>query len=117
MLQFNLKRMARLRGITNLGRALSRMGFKNYTAERYVKGEQRLINPAHLEKFCLLFNCTPNDLFDWQPDELNDESQFELSKLLPDKEVDIIGLTQNIPKEKFPALKEVIEQFKGEAEK
>jgi|YelNatPaOPRAMG01_1025707.scaffolds.fasta_scaffold03198_11 DNA-binding Xre family transcriptional regulator len=79
MLKYNLDRIFLLRGIENPSVFLMKHGFKDFTAYRFVKKTFTSISPKHLEKLCLIFNCTPNDLMEWIPDST--QTQFETTAL------------------------------------
>lgn len=66
MLYFNIKRLLELRGIDKPYAFLIKNGFVSQTASNIINNQIARITPAQMEKLCLLFNCTPNDLFDWR---------------------------------------------------
>jgi putative transcriptional regulator len=44
-------------------------GIRPNTISGYYNDTFKLIDRKHVEKFCQVFNCTPNDLFEYIPDE------------------------------------------------
>ena len=68
MLTFEIKRILKTRGIDEPYRWLVKNGFVPQTVNSWLKYELGYIKPDHLERLCLLLNCTPNDLFDWRED-------------------------------------------------
>ncbi len=67
MLFLNLQRIAEIKKIPNLQKFLIKNGFSPNVAHRISNRSDSNIKFAYLEKVCLLFNCTPNDLFEWEP--------------------------------------------------
>lgn len=68
MLRFNVMRVMNLRGIHQPWVFLVRNGFIRSTANNFFNGNVHEIKVAHIEKLCLLLNCAPSDLFEWQTD-------------------------------------------------
>jgi len=68
MLVFDIKRVLAMRGIDEPYRWLVRNGFVPQTATTWTKYRIGYVKPEHIEKLCLLLNCTPNDLFQWRED-------------------------------------------------
>ncbi len=66
MLFLNLQRMAELKKIPNLQKFLLKNGFSPNVAHRINNRSYSHIKFENLEKLCLLFDCTPNDLFEWE---------------------------------------------------
>src|SRR5437763_5442144 len=67
MLSFNLKRIFALRGMSDPYTQLVKLGIARPTAWNLVGNQVSSINHKHLEKICEFLNCTPNDIYDWQP--------------------------------------------------
>lgn len=95
MLELNLKRIFKARGIDMPYKFLVKNGFVPFTAHKYKNGKVEHIRLDHIEKLCILLNCTPNELFEWTPDDLLDdrkdnplqkirkrEKKLEISKIL-----------------------------------
>ncbi|UAY52601.1 helix-turn-helix domain-containing protein [Ferruginibacter albus] len=68
MLYLNIQRVAALRNITNLRGYLIQNGFSSNIAHRIAHNADSNIKFHYLEKLCILFHCTPNDLLQWKPD-------------------------------------------------
>ena len=68
MLYFDIKRILKTRGIDEPYRWLVKNGFVPQTVHSWLNYQLGYIKPDHLERLCLLLNCTPNDLFDWRED-------------------------------------------------
>lgn len=95
MLNLNLNRILKARGIDTPYKFLVRNGFVPFTAHKYKNGKVEHMRLDHIEKLCILLNCTPNDIFEWVPDDLLDdrpdhplqkirkrEKKLEINKLL-----------------------------------
>ncbi len=66
MLYFNFARVFRLQGINKPFSHLVSKGYSEAYATRMTNNKVMEINCDRLEKFCLEFNCTPNDIFDFR---------------------------------------------------
>lgn len=67
MLKFDAVRIFALRGISNPYRFLIENGFTETTAIRISHNRITSLNLKFVEKLCVLFKCTPNDLLVWVP--------------------------------------------------
>ena len=68
MLLLNIVSLARLRGITRPHKSMVQAGISSKIATEYIKGNKTTIVMQHIEVLCKIFNCTPNELFSWQPE-------------------------------------------------
>ncbi len=118
MLKYNLNRMLSQRGIssTPVGFFI-RNGFKKTSASRWARGDFKEISMGNLEKLCLLFRCTPNDLMEWTPPKntIADETQ-PLTKLLTGSvlEFNLQNLSGDIPYDKLSTFAQKIIEVKKE---
>lgn len=84
MLIYNFKRVFKARGIENPPAFLVNHGFSRNVASRIANNKTNKILLRHLEKVCLLLNCTPNDILEWKPDNKSkdhaDTALFVLKK-------------------------------------
>jgi DNA-binding Xre family transcriptional regulator len=71
MLYLNIKRVSILRNVPSVLQYLIKNGFSTAIANRIAKNADSNIKFKYLEKLCILFHCTPNDLIQWQPDADN----------------------------------------------
>ncbi len=69
MLQYNLKRLFQLKGISRPVVFLVNAGFTRGIATRLANNTTLNVSPSHIEKLCIAFKCTPNDLMEWTPDK------------------------------------------------
>ena len=68
MLTFSPKNIFLLRGIEKTTRFLVNLGMDYSTASRFLKSESQFVKIKDIEKLCIALNCSPNDLFEWKPD-------------------------------------------------
>jgi DNA-binding Xre family transcriptional regulator len=73
MLLLNLKRIFKARGIDQPYKFLVKSGFVPFTAHKYKNSKVEQIRLDHIEQLCILLNCTPNDIFEWMPNDLLDD--------------------------------------------
>lgn len=113
MLMFNLKRALNLKGIKYPIPFFLKQGFTRSVASSLARFPYTL--PAkHLEKLCLTFNCTPNDLFDWKPDAQHDKPDYALYELKRAEESkSFTALTENM---KMKDLMNVLDEVKKKKE-
>ena len=57
-----------MRGIKNPYTLLVKAGISSHSASDLLKSNVRGMRLDHLEKVCILLNCTPNDLLVWKKD-------------------------------------------------
>lgn len=76
MLVLNLKPILAARGIERPYSFLVKAGFTRNTAYNLLHSNTWIFRLAHIEKLCLLLNCTPNELLLWRKNnnELVDEN-------------------------------------------
>lgn len=58
-----------MRGIQRTTGFLVNLGMDYSTASRFLKSKSQFVKIKDIEKLCIALNCTPNDLFQWTPDE------------------------------------------------
>lgn len=116
MLYFNIKRLLDLRGIDKPYAFLVKNGFVSQTATNLVNNRVGHIKPAQMEKLCLLLHCTPNDLFDWQPDKNSRiADNHPLKSLVKEKNAPPISeIVKDVPVEKLAQLEALINSLKSE---
>lgn len=69
MLTLNIIPILKARGIEKPYSYLVQSGFTPYTATTIVNKDKKAIRLNHIEKLCVLLNCTPNDILQWTPDK------------------------------------------------
>src|SRR4051812_26191836 len=68
MMKLLIKDLCQLRNIAQPLPTLAKAGISRTVAHDYLTGKRSFIMLKHVEILCRLFNCTPNDLFVWEPD-------------------------------------------------
>ncbi len=114
MLTINAGRVFKLRGLSGYLIRMVRAKISRRTAHGFLDGTATNIRLKHLEKLCLILNCTPNDLFDWKPDEeTNPSESHALYSLQKNKEIKLFSeKLKEVPIEKLAELNEIIEGFR-----
>lgn len=117
MLKYNFTHILNQKGIIAPVGYLEKAGVKKSTASRLVSGKFSYIPLDTLEKLCLLFKCTPNDLLAWTPpkDKPVDSTQ-PLLGLVRDYSslVDLRNIGGDIPYEKLSLFAEKMIEVKKE---
>lgn len=117
MLDLNVARVLNLRGITLRHYSyLTKNGFIRSTASKLVRNQTWQIRFSLLEQLCLLLNCTPNDLFQWRPDEHQaiTENTALKSLIRGEQEAAISQMVKDMPIEKLERVKELLAKLKDE---
>jgi len=111
MLQLNLKRIFKARGIEQPYKFLAQSGFVPFTAHKYKNGKVEHMRLDHIEKLCTVLNCTPNDIFEWSPDDLlDDRADHPLQKIRTrEKKIEITKLLSKMSLEKLEEIEKLIE--------
>ncbi len=114
MIKLNLKPIFKMKGITKPVKYLIEKGHSGSYANAVINDKPSSIPFKKLEQFCIDFNCTPNDLFDFIPEndqKLSDDHALysiskgdalgEIHKLLNDLPVsriqELYGILKNNP--------------------
>ena len=110
MLHLNLKRIFKARGIEQPYKFLAQNGFVPFTAHKYKNGKVEHMRLDHMERLCILLNCTPNDIFDWIPNDLlDDHPDHPLQRIRrKEKKTDISKLLSKMSLEKLEEIERMI---------
>jgi len=112
MLKLNLQKLFRLHGIQNPGNYLFSRGISNRgTAYNLAGGKVKYPNTTHIEALCKIFDCTPNDLFEWTPRN-EDEKQLRLNELAPKETPDVLSTLRGVHSSKIIEFSKKIEELK-----
>ena len=116
MLYLNVKKILDMRGIERQFTYLLDHGFIRSTAHKLVRGEFRNINLDHIERLCLLLNCSPNDLLEWQPGKNTSVAENHPLKSLnkPHTLPPLTSLVKEIPIEKLHRIEGLLQQLREE---
>ena len=110
MLNLNLKRILKARGIEQPYKFLVQNGFVPFTAHKYKNGIVEHMRLDHIERLCILLHCTPNDIFEWVPNDLlDDHPNHPLQKIRKrEKKIEINKLLANMSMDKLEAIEKLI---------
>lgn len=112
MLRYNFDRIFRARGIEKRFAYLRRAGFSDNFAVRINKNNVANIRLQEIEKLCILLRCTPNDFFEWVPDNENDVPKdhpiYAIRK--SEKVVDITKTLNSVPLNKLDKIEQLIRE-------
>ncbi|TPD71945.1 helix-turn-helix domain-containing protein [Flavobacterium microcysteis] len=110
MIKLNLKPIFKMKGITKPVKYLIEKGHSGSYANGAVNDKLMSIPFKKLEQFCIDFNCTPNDLFDFIPEKdqklSKDHALYSISK--GDTIGEIHKLLNDLPVSKIKELYEVL---------
>ena len=114
MLKFNVKRMFAARGIERMTGFLVKLGMTYPRASRFLKAQSGLVKIKDIEKLCVALNCTPNDLFEWLPDDKTVVPDgHSLNALKRDSErKNLQELVKDIPSEKLALIETLLNELK-----
>ncbi len=109
MLQLNIDRVCKARSIRKPFAFLIKAGFANSTAHQIANGDVSSLKLEHLEKLCLVLNCTPHDLLEWTPRE-GQPTNIPMATLIPEKEsgLEWVQTLKDLPLSKLRELGEVL---------
>lgn len=116
MLKLNINTLAQARGIKNLAAHLMNFGFTYQPAFRLASGKTKSLPFPTIEKLCLALNCTPSDLFIFQPqaNEIITENH-PLKTLIPKSEpLNLTNIANDIPIDKLPEFSKKLDELKSQ---
>jgi hypothetical protein len=85
-------------------------GFVSFTAHKYKNGKVEQIRLDHIEKLCILLNCTPNEIFEWVPNDLlDDRNDHPLQAIRRrDKKLEIVKLLSKMPLSRLEEIEKLL---------
>jgi putative transcriptional regulator len=116
MLKLNINTLAKARGIKNLAAHLTKFGFTYQPAFRLASGNIKSLPIRNIEKLCLALNCTPNDLFIFQP-QANEPvpENHPLKPLIAKSDpANLIDFANEIPISKLPEFSKKLDELKSQ---
>lgn len=112
MLTFNFTRLFRLRGIEKPFSYLVSHGYSENFASRIKNNRIESLRLKDLERLCDLFQCTPNDLFQWTPEKKDQSVEshhlFELKRNYTAPQM--TKLINSVPFNKLADIEKLIKQ-------
>ena len=117
MLSFNFSKLFTARGIDRPSRYLIAQGLSPNFATKVAFSRFVRIDLKTLERLCVLFNCTPNDLLEWAPEGKDKAGpEHPLYPLRQRDEEKVMKLTQminSIPLDNLDEVQQAVEGIKG----
>lgn len=115
MIKFNFQRIFNGKGIEKPFSYLISKGYSRNMATRINTGKLKTMNLKDVERFCLMFECTPNDLLEWMPEKFaGDASKHPLSGLVRvDSGVNIKAILNAIPIAQLEEIEKIIREKTG----
>lgn len=106
MIKFNIKRLLKIKGISEPNKYFIKRGHSSSYAYHLIRDKQRSVSFEKLEMLCMDFNCTPNDLLDYIPSPGQNLSEdHALNKLSKNDAVAQVNkLLHELPMEKIEKL-------------
>ena len=110
MLTYNFDRVFKARAIEKPFTFLRKCGFSDNFATKIKNNRVKRLNLNEIERLCLVLKCTPNDFFEWQPDNSDQiEDAHPLNTIKRSgEEVDLIRTLNTLPLGKIPAIYQLI---------
>ena len=115
MLTLDLRRIMADRGIDYPVRYLQKHGISDYIASRLMRGKVASPGADTLEKLCIALNCTPAELFRWEPDAgMILPPSHALHKLVYKEDAGaLVKSLRELPPEKLDELREFVKGLEG----
>lgn len=116
MLKLNIHSLLEQRGIKEPNAHLMKFGFTKHTASWLLTRNIKSLPIHSIEKLCLALNCTPSDLFIFQP-QANEPvpENHPLKSLIPKSEpVNLTNIANEIPIAKLPEFSKKLEELKSQ---
>lgn len=116
MLKQNIANLLKTRGIENASSYLVQRGMKYHTVNRLLTGKVDSLTYATIEQLCLHCNCSPDDLFVWQPGDMPAMADdHPLHKLKPKPELPSpVDRIKQLPVSKLQKLQEFMDKLEKE---
>ena len=113
MLRFNLTHIFKAKAITKPSSEIVKAGFSPSIATKIRQGKINSFNLKYVEKLCNHFQCTPNDLLEWQPSAQQQPAEnHALYPLLRNqKQSELIDLLNNLPYNKLQQAQDLLKNL------
>jgi DNA-binding Xre family transcriptional regulator len=114
MLKLNIQRILAGRAIERPFTYLVKQGFSKNFAFRLNAGKMRQVKLSDIEKLCVMFHCTPNELLEWIPAEKANTANHPLRDLIRiNSNVDIRAVLNALPYDKLDEMAKLISEKAG----
>lgn len=112
MLKYNFDRIFKARGIEKPFTFLKRSGFGDHLAGRIKNNIATRLELREMERLCLLLRCTPNDLYEWVPDDSAQIDDRHPMNVIRKKEkiADLTKTLHSVPLEQVEEIEKLIRE-------
>ena len=115
MLILDLNKLFKIRGINKKMSYLMQKGFTHSKAQSLTSGRFKTIKVKDIEKLCLTFNCTPNDLFTYLSEEANPlPADSALNAFLHSPVLDVSSVLKDVTIQEASELLDQLQKLKKE---
>lgn len=99
MIHYNFERILKARGVERTFSYLRQAGFSDNFATKIKRNKVARLNLREIERLCVLLRCTPNDLYEWTPDNDSQvDKEHPLHKIRKsDKIIDLTKMLNSVP--------------------
>lgn len=118
MLAYQVKKLCKIRGISNPHSFLVQIGLSSSVAQKFLRDDTYTLRVRHIEALCLHLNCTPNDLFRYKPSATRDlRNPIPLDALIrKEEETDIIDQLKTLDLDQMKEVTQWIGKLKESKE-
>jgi DNA-binding Xre family transcriptional regulator len=119
MLKVNLQRFFAGRAIAKPYTYLVKQGFSKNIATRLNNGKLQRVDLGDIERLCVLFQCTPNDLLEWTPaaSQTDAETQPLRDLIRVNPNVNVLAVLNSLPYSKLAEVEKLISEKAQKNEK
>jgi DNA-binding Xre family transcriptional regulator len=112
MIRYNFDRVFKARGISRPFTFLKNAGFSDNFATKIKNSKVKRIDLTEIEKLCILLQCTPNDFFEWEPDDETQVGNDHPIQMIrkSDKVIDISKTLNSIPLGQLGEIEQMINE-------
>ena len=112
MITYNFDRIFKARGIERPFSYLRQAGFSDNFATKIKNNRVARLNLKEIERLCIVLKCTPNDLYEWEPDK---DSQIEKDHPIytikkSEKTINLTKLMNSVPLGQLDAIEKLIHE-------
>ena len=114
MIKLDLNRLFTVKSIQKKTVFLNKNGFTKGQAYKLAYHGTKTISLKNLENLCCIFNCTPSDLFTYEPDKQKPlPPEHSLNSLIRPKAQDIKAIIKDLSPDKITHILSEIEKMKN----
>lgn len=99
MITYNFDRIFKARGIERPFTYLRKAGFSDNFATKIKNNKVSRLNLREIERLCIILRCTPNDFYEWKPDQDNQvDKDHPINNIKKsDKAVNLTKILHSVP--------------------